>query len=112
MAYLRTRVRLPPPPPLFLGNLRIRPHFPAASSISPLANGRSVDVVSKSRIAASIGRAQVHVALRRAEILMAGELLDGPNGRTTHRQMRAECVTKDVTPALTFARRAARRSIT
>jgi hypothetical protein len=37
-------------------------------------------------------RAQVHVSLRRLEVLMSGELLDGPCGRSTHRQMRTERV--------------------
>ena len=41
-------------------------------------------------------RAQVHVTLRRPEILMAGELLDGSYGRATHRQVRTEGVPQDV----------------
>ena len=38
------------------------------------------------------GGTQVHVPLRRSEILMSGELLDGPHGRATHREMRTERV--------------------
>jgi len=39
---------------------------------------------------------QVHVPLRRREILMTGELLDCPRRRATHRQMRTERVPQDV----------------
>src|SRR5258705_13764197 len=58
-------------------------------------------------------RTQVHVALRRVEILVSGQFLDRPRRRATHRQMRTERVTEDMwTPGLTFARREARRIIT
>ena len=44
------------------------------------------------------GRAQVHVALRRAQVLVSGQFLDGPRRRSTHRQVRAERVPQDVNP--------------
>ena len=52
---------------------------------------------------------EMHVALRRREILVARELLNGSCSRATHRQMRAERVAKDVRPLFfRLARRAAR----
>ena len=41
-------------------------------------------------------RTQVHASLRRLEVLMPGEFLNGPSRRATHRQMRTERVTEDV----------------
>jgi hypothetical protein len=43
--------------------------------------------------------AQVHVPLRRRQVLMSGELLDGPCRRATHRQMRTERVAKTMAAA-------------
>ena len=40
--------------------------------------------------------AEMHVPLRHAELAVSGELLDGPCRRATHRQVRTECVAKDV----------------
>ena len=45
-------------------------------------------------------RAQVHVALRRDQILVAGQLLDRPCRRPPHRQMRAERMAQAMHPAL------------
>jgi hypothetical protein len=39
-------------------------------------------------------RTHVHVALRRPEILVAGELLNRPRRRATHREMRTERVSQ------------------
>jgi hypothetical protein len=41
-------------------------------------------------------RARVHVALRRRQVAVSGELLDRPHRRTAHRKTRAEGVTQDV----------------
>lgn len=41
-------------------------------------------------------RAEVHVPLRRPEILMAGEFLDGRRRCAAHRQVRTERVAEDV----------------
>jgi len=41
-------------------------------------------------------RTQVQVTLRRPEILVTGELLNGPRRRPTHREMRTERVPQDV----------------
>ena len=41
-------------------------------------------------------RTQVHVTLRRGQVLMSREFLDGPRRRSTHRQMRAERVAQDM----------------
>ncbi len=43
-------------------------------------------------------RTQVHVPLRRLQVLMPGQFLDGPRQRSTHRQMRTERVPQDVNP--------------
>jgi hypothetical protein len=42
------------------------------------------------------GRTQVHKALRHRQIRIARELLDGPCGRSTHREERAERMPKHV----------------
>jgi hypothetical protein len=39
---------------------------------------------------------QMHVSLRHAELAVSSKFLDGPCRRATHRQVRAERVTKDV----------------
>ena len=41
---------------------------------------------------------EVHVALRRADVLMSGQFLDRAGRSPTHRQMRAERVSQDVRP--------------
>lgn len=41
-------------------------------------------------------RTQVHVALRRFQVLMPGQFLNGSRRRSTHRQVRAERVAQDV----------------
>jgi hypothetical protein len=42
------------------------------------------------------GRAEVHVALRRAKVTVTGEFLDGAGRRALHGEVRAEGVTQDV----------------
>jgi hypothetical protein len=54
-------------------------------------------------------RTQVPVALRRPELAMPGELLDGSRGCATHREMRAEGVAQHVNANL-HRLRASRRS--
>ena len=56
------------------------------------------------------GWAKVHVPLRRADFLMASELLDRPNRRTPHRQVRTERVPQYVNADLTEARTSGRPS--
>jgi hypothetical protein len=41
----------------------------------------------------------MHVPLRRREILMAGEFLNRPRRRSSHRQMRTECVPQPMNAA-------------
>ena len=48
-------------------------------------------------------RAQVHVALRRGQVLVSGQFLNGPRRRPTHRQVRTERVPQDVHPALRYS---------
>ena len=43
-------------------------------------------------------RAQVHVPLRRHQVLVSGQELDGAHRRAPHRQVRAERVTESVRP--------------
>jgi hypothetical protein len=56
----------------------------------------AVATVEESNRTLDRGWAEVHVPLRRREVLMSGKFLDGPCRRPTHRQMRAERVSKDV----------------
>src|SRR5882757_8357763 len=42
------------------------------------------------------GRTDVHVSLSSGQVPVAGQLLDHPRSRATHRQVRAERVTEDV----------------
>jgi hypothetical protein len=46
----------------------------------------------------------VHVPLRRREILVAGELLNGSGRRAAHRQMRTERVPQPMHTALRYLR--------
>ena len=57
-------------------------------------------------------RTQVHVPLRRRQVLMPGQLLNRPRRRAPHRQVRTERVPQDVNArASRCARRAARRTM-
>jgi len=92
----RTRqlqVRLPPPPPTFLGNFEDLASFSRRLHYFS-TRPRPIDGRRLQNSDCCLDRrwAQVNVALRRPEILMAGEFLDGSHGRSTHREMRTERV--------------------
>ena len=84
---LEQRVRLPPAP-LFL-------HRRAARVGARLQQ-------SNRRVERC--RAEVHVTLRRAQVLVSSEFLDGPRWRATHRQVRTKRVTQLYPPMIAFAR--------
>ena len=69
-----------PPPPLSLQNIA-RSDRPAQPDGRPERSG-----------------ADVHAPLRRREVLMPRQFLNGPRGRSAHRQVRAERVPEDVHP--------------
>ena len=93
-----------PSPPLSGGRAEVR-----ELSQSPLprcCHDRRDPWDSSSRIAPSMRcRTQVHVALRRREVGVPGQLLNRPRRRAPHRQMRTERVTQ---PMRTVARQACR----
>src|SRR5262245_10022345 len=43
---------------------------------------------------------EVHVALRRSQIHVTSQLLNGSSRSTTHREMRTECMSQDVNAAM------------
>ena len=59
----------------------------------------------------SLARRQVHVAHRRRQMLVPGELLDRLRRRPSHREMRAERVSKDVHVASGCETRSSLRSL-
>ena len=76
--YFRTRVQLPAPPPTFLMKLGFLAQFSRRlhdSSTSLRGPVEQTDGRVERR------RTQVHVALRRAQVLMPREFLDRPRGR-------------------------------
>src|SRR5207249_2575890 len=101
---LPVRVRFPPPALIrFFYTFDISISGSGAGKISPRNFSRS-GLIEGSNRAFDRCRADVHVALRRRQILVPGEFLDGPYGRATHRQVRAEGMTKDMWPVVLQAR--------
>src|SRR4029453_18744332 len=95
--YFRTRVQIPAPPPFFSikpGVLCPHSHRLLYSSTSLRGSIQQADgCIERSR-------AQVHVSLRRPEILMTREFLNRTCGRPSHGQMRTERVPKNVNAGL------------
>jgi len=90
--YFRTRVQIPAPPPFFPMKLGVLAQFSRRlhdSSTRVLAIEQADGGVERRRT-------QVHVPLRRPEILMAGEFLNRPSRSAAHREVRTERVPKDM----------------
>ena len=85
---------------------QIRLAFPAASTISPRPR-QSGPVSKQPNGCIERRRTQVHVALRRRQVLMSGQLLNRPRWGSTHRQVRTERVPQDVNARLNFRAAAA-----
>jgi hypothetical protein len=58
--------------------------------------GDGIAVIQQSNRPCHGGRAEVHVPLRRADLLMPRQFLNRPHRRAAHRKMRTECMSEDV----------------
>jgi hypothetical protein len=95
--YFRTRVQIPAPPPISsitTGGLAPRSRRLHDSSTALCRCVQQTDRRLERR------RAQVHIALRCAKILMTRELLNRAGGRPPHCQVGTECVPQNVNARL------------
>ena len=103
--YFRTRVQLPAPPPF--SSIKTGGSAPRSLRLHDSSTVFRGAVQQPDR-RVERRRAQVHIALRHRQVRVSGELLDRPRRRATHRQVRAERVTKDVHPVVLQPRLAGR----
>ena len=102
------RVRLPPPPPIWFDEYGPSgPPFPPPPLFLHGHPAHLGACLQQPDCRVECRRAQVHVALRRSQVLMSCQFLDSSCWRPTHRQVRTQRVPQDV-HALLHVRRSRR----